>query len=185
MTAFQIAWFRRYVDIELVQQKSSREAVCRRISKTDEKNKVVVMAAGLAALHHLNLMMAATLHLQESVDEYARTWDGDVFTEHPVMMVYEPAELRTKRARISRARADYATSSWSVMLQNKQLQVRGSKEAKDFRNRFRVPYEFLPSLVEMGQRWFRHPQRDVAGQHTIPMELQVSLVWRSGGKMKA
>ena len=53
----------------------------------DEKNTVVVMAAGLAALHHLNLMMAVTLYLQESSGEYARTWDGDVFTEHSLMMV--------------------------------------------------------------------------------------------------
>ena len=94
----------------------------------DEKNTVVVMAAGLAALHHLNFIMAATLYLQESSDECARTWDGDVFTEHPVMMVYEPAESRMKRARISRARADYATSIWGLMLQDKQLQVRGSNK---------------------------------------------------------
>ena len=77
--------------------------------------------------------MAAAIYVQESSDEHARTWYGDVFIEDPVMMLNEQAEPRTKRARISRSRADYATFSWGVMLQNKQLQVRGSKEAKDFK----------------------------------------------------
>lgn len=88
-----------------------------------------------------------------------------------------------KRRRRVLPRRDYKASFWWNMLGETGLQDPGSTEARLFRRRFRIPYQFFRELIKLVQekKWFSIREKDVAGRPCIPVELKVkalSYFWR-------
>lgn len=82
-----------------------------------------------------------------------------------------------KRRRAVLPRPDYKASFWWRMLGETGLQEPGSREARLFRRRFRIPYQFFRELIKLVEqkKWFSVRERDVAGRPCIPVELKVNL----------
>ncbi|CAN0185409.1 unnamed protein product [Pylaiella littoralis] len=80
-----------------------------------------------------------------------------------------------KRTRRVLPRPDYRASFWWRMLGETGLKEPGSREARLFRRRFRIPYQFFTELIELvkEKKWFSIRQTDVAGRQCIPVELKV------------
>ncbi|CAM9508247.1 unnamed protein product [Pylaiella littoralis] len=79
-----------------------------------------------------------------------------------------------KRTRRVLPRRDYKASFWWNMLASPGLGDPGSREAKVFRRRFRIPHKFFTEVVALvkAKKWF--PLRaDAAGRQCIPVELKV------------
>ncbi|CAB1111334.1 unnamed protein product [Ectocarpus sp. CCAP 1310/34] len=72
-------------------------------------------------------------------------------------------------------RPDYRASFWWRMLGETGLKEPASREAKIFRRRFRIPYQFFTELMELvkKKKWFPMRKKDVAGRMCIPVELKV------------
>ena len=69
----------------------------------------------------------------------------------------EDDEPKVKRSRAVYERPNYWDSSWGRMLQSRDLEVPGSRDAQKFRRRFRVPFPFFKDLLTVvkEKRWFR------------------------------
>ncbi|CAB1112264.1 unnamed protein product [Ectocarpus sp. CCAP 1310/34] len=80
-----------------------------------------------------------------------------------------------KRTRRVLPRPDYRASFWWRMLGETGLKEPVSREAKLFRRRFRIPYQFFTELMELvkKKKWFPMRKKDVAGRMCIPVELKV------------
>ncbi|CAN0148637.1 unnamed protein product, partial [Hapterophycus canaliculatus] len=61
------------------------------------------------------------------------------------------------------------------MLGETGLQEADSKEARLFRRRFRIPFQFFTELIALvkEKRWFPMRVKDVSGRQCIPVELKV------------
>lgn len=63
------------------------------------------------------------------------------------------------------------------MLQSDSLTEPGSRDARRFRRRFRVPFPFFKELLQVVRenKWFptRDGDIDVAGRRIVPLELKV------------
>ncbi|CAM9585631.1 unnamed protein product [Ascophyllum nodosum] len=63
-----------------------------------------------------------------------------------------------------------------IMLGKPELKRRESREYRNFRRHFRIPYEFFLELVKLAKdrKWFSLAARDVAGRQYIelPVELK-------------
>ena len=73
-------------------------------------------------------------------------------------------------------RPDYEQSAWSVMLRSKEdLNNPSSRQAKQFRRRFRLPYPVFTHLVDIirERSWLRSKEKGVAGRKCIPLEMKV------------
>ena len=83
---------------------------------------------------------------------------------------------RAKRTREVPPRSDFSRAPWSIMLRKAELKRCDSREYRNFRRHFRIPYEFFLELVQLAkyQKWFSLAARDVAGRQCIPVELKVS-----------
>ena len=83
---------------------------------------------------------------------------------------------RVKRPREVLSRSDFSQAPWSIMLRKAELKRRDSREYRNFRRHFRIPYEFFLELVQLAKnrKWFSLAARDVAGRQCIPVELKVS-----------
>ena len=62
-----------------------------------------------------------------------------------------------------------------LMLRKPELEQRDSREYRNFRRHFRIPYEFL-ELVHLAKylKWFSLATRDVAGRQYLPVVLEDS-----------
>ncbi|CAN0428721.1 unnamed protein product, partial [Pylaiella littoralis] len=79
-----------------------------------------------------------------------------------------------KRTRRILPRRDYKASFWWNMLASPGLGDPGSREAKVFRRRFRIPHKFFTEVVALvkAKKWF--PLRaDAVGRQCIPVELKI------------
>lgn len=96
------------------------------------KAVLAVLSLALAALHHQQQLLIASLRqLHREEDEN------------------DDEEPRPKRRRTVRPRADYRALPWARMLEKADLlQDPSTREAKQFRRRFRVPHPFFLSLVD-------------------------------------
>ena len=83
---------------------------------------------------------------------------------------------RVKRTREVPPRSDFSQAPWSIMLRKAELKRRDSRECRNFRRHFRIPYEFFLELVQLAKyrNWFSLTARDVAGRQCVPVELKVS-----------
>ena len=81
---------------------------------------------------------------------------------------------RVKRTQQVHPRSDISQASWYIMLRKPELTQRDSKEYKNFRRHFRIPYEFFLELMQLAKhrKWFSLAARDVAGRRCIPVELE-------------
>lgn len=72
-------------------------------------------------------------------------------------------------------RNDYKMSQWRNMLQRdaEALQIPGTKPAKLFRLRFRVPYSLFLKLVEWTREWYEIDETYAVGKPCVPLELKV------------
>lgn len=93
---------------------------------------LAVLTVLLTALHlQQQLVVASERRLRQAEDENSED------------------EPRPKRRRTAVPRADYRSFPWAKMLEKHDLLLdSSSREAKQFRRRFRVPYPFFLSLVE-------------------------------------
>ena len=55
---------------------------------------------------------------------------------------------RAKRTRQVHPRSDFSHAPWYIMLRKAEPKRRGSREAINFRRRFRIPYELILELVK-------------------------------------
>lgn len=90
----------------------------------------------------------------------------------------DEATREVKRRRVY-PRKDYTKSGWWQELM--ELRETGetdhtSREARRFRQNFRVPYPFFLHLVELvrDRDWFPTAEKDGIGRPAIPVELKVS-----------
>ena len=62
------------------------------------------------------------------------------------------------------------------MLRKAELKRRDSREAINFRRRFRIPYKLFLELVKLAKqrKGFSLAARDVAGRQCIPVDLNIS-----------
>ena len=83
---------------------------------------------------------------------------------------------RVKHTREVPPRSDFSQAPWSIMLRKAELKRRDSREYRNFRRHFRIPYEFFLELVQLAKyrKWFSLAARDVAGRQCIPAEMKVS-----------
>ncbi|CAB1100351.1 unnamed protein product [Ectocarpus sp. CCAP 1310/34] len=134
---------------------------------------LTVLSLALAALHHQQQLLVALLRqLHREEDEE------------------DDEEPRPKRRRTVRPRADYRTLPWARMLEKADLlQDPSTREAKQFRRRFRVPYPFFLSLVDevKAGNWpgFTTDEFELGGRGTrrcIPVETKVLAVLRILGR---
>ena len=53
-------------------------------------------------------------------------------------------------------RPDFSQAPWSILLRKAELKRRDSREARNFRRHFRIPYEFFSELVQLAEhrKWF-------------------------------
>lgn len=81
-----------------------------------------------------------------------------------------------KRRRAVLPRRDYKASFWWNMLGETGLADPGSREARLFRRRFRIPYQFFQEVIKLVEekKWFSTRAKDVAGRPCIPVELKVT-----------
>ncbi|CAB1103010.1 unnamed protein product [Ectocarpus sp. CCAP 1310/34] len=79
-----------------------------------------------------------------------------------------------KRPRRVLPRPEYRASFWWCMLGETGLKEPASRDAKLFRRRFRIPYQFFTELMELvKKKWFPVRKKGVAGRMRIPVELKV------------
>ena len=73
---------------------------------------------------------------------------------------------RVKRTQQAHSRSDLSQAPWSIMLRKAELKRRDSKETRNFRRHFSIPYECFLELVQLTkhQKWFSLAARDVAGR---------------------
>lgn len=125
---------------------------------------LAVLTFTLAALHHQQQLLAASAwQWQEEEDESSD--DGP----------------KPKRRRTVVKRSDYRSLPWARMLEKVDLLSDPStREAKQFRRRFRVPYPFFLDLVQdvKAGNWagFTTDEFELGGRGTrrcIPVEIKV------------
>ena len=58
---------------------------------------------------------------------------------------------RIKRTREVPPRSDFSQVPWSIMLRKAELKRRDSREYRNFRRHFRIPYEFFLELVQLAK----------------------------------
>ena len=80
---------------------------------------------------------------------------------------------RVKCTRQVHPRSDLSQMPWSIMLWKPKLKRRDSREYRNFRRHFCIPYEFFLKLVQLA-KWFSLTARDVAGRQCIPVVLKDS-----------
>ena len=83
---------------------------------------------------------------------------------------------RAKRTREVPPRSDFSQAPWTITLRKAELKRRNSREYRNFRRHFRIPYEFFLELVQLAKyrKWFSLAARGVAGRQCIPVEMKVS-----------
>lgn len=76
------------------------------------------------------------------------------------------------------ARPPYEDSAWAIMLRSLEVADPTSEEAKLFRCRFRVPYEFFLQIVQVVEErgWSPSPVADVSGRPCISVKLKVRVM---------
>ena len=90
------------------------------------------------------------------------------------VMQDEEEEIKEKQKfRNSYARSNYKMCYWYLMLQNPYIADPTTREGKQFRRRFAVPYEIFVHLVEKCKAWFDPATHDKYGRECIPIELKV------------
>ena len=70
------------------------------------------------------------------------------------------------------------------MLRKPELKQRDSREYRNFRRHFRIPYEFFLELEQLAKhrKWFSLAARDVAGGQCIPVMLRAVEVVANSAK---
>ena len=126
---------------------------------------LTVLTLALAALHHHQQLLLGALRrrLRRAEDEE------------------EEDEPPPKRRRQVVPRADYRSLPWAKMLEKTDLLMDPTtREAKQFRRRFRVPYPFFVSLVDEVKagnwRGFTTDEFELGGRGSrrcIPVEIKV------------
>eukprot|EP00904_Undaria_pinnatifida_P003324 jgi/Undpi1/12993/HiC_scaffold_7.g02657.m1 len=126
-----------------------------------------VFATTLAAFHLQQQRSVATwdLILQDYEDELEPDTEDDEMSR------------AVKRRRVH-PRKDYTKSGWWQELEELQgtgLTDHTTREARRFRQNFRVPYPFFVHLVELvkDRDWFPTGEKDATGRAAIPVELKV------------
>ena len=96
--------------------------------------------------------------------EYIKTAEGEESEDGD--------DPRVKRTRQVHPRSDF--SRWSIMLRKPELKQRDSREYRNSRRHFRIPYEFFLELVQLAKhrKWFSLVARDVAERQCIPVVLK-------------
>ncbi|CAB1109500.1 unnamed protein product [Ectocarpus sp. CCAP 1310/34] len=125
---------------------------------------LTVLTLALAALHHQQQLLMGALRRR------LRQEDGEDEDEPP-----------PKRRRQVVPRADYRSMPWAKMLEKTDLLMDPTtREAKQFRRRFRVPYPFFVSLVDdvKAGNWpdFTTDEFELGGRGSrrcIPVEIKV------------
>ena len=59
---------------------------------------------------------------------------------------------RIKRTRQVHPRSDFSQVPWSTILKKAELNRHDSREARNLRRRFRIPYEFFLALVKLAKQ---------------------------------
>ncbi|CAB1099763.1 unnamed protein product [Ectocarpus sp. CCAP 1310/34] len=133
---------------------------------------LAVLSLAFAALHYQQQLLVASLRQMRREEE-----DGC------------DGEPRPKRRLTVRPRADYALPRARVLEKADLLQDPSTREAKQFRRRFRVPYPFFLSLVDevKAGKWpvFTTDEFELGGRGTrrcIPVEIKVLAVLRILGR---
>ena len=83
---------------------------------------------------------------------------------------------RVKRSRQVLPRSDFSQSPWSILLRKPELKQRDSREYRNFRRHFRIPYEFCLKLAQLAKhrKCFSLAARDVTGRQCIRVVLKDS-----------
>lgn len=145
----------------------------------DDDDDTMSAAIMAMATSTVNQLQSASLNLGDLLDDdgpgadstsfHHDWWDDDDDEDPP----------QGKQRRQSRVRPDYSSSAWGVRLSElERLRTEGSlaqdsREARDFRADFRVPYEFFIEFVEMVRPVFTSRTHDVAGRPLPPLEFKV------------
>ena len=79
-------------------------------------------------------------------------------------------------------RPDYKQSSWWRMLQDAAVRDAKTKEGKQFRRRFRLPFQLYADIVVRWEAWFPKRPADITGRNTIPVSLLILGVLRVLGR---
>ena len=81
---------------------------------------------------------------------------------------------RVKRTRQVRPRSNFSQAPWSIMPRKPELKQRDSRENRNFRRHFRIPYEFFLELVQLAKhrKWFSLAARDVVVRQCILVVLE-------------
>ncbi len=79
---------------------------------------------------------------------------------------------------------DYSATHWMRMINDAHLRIPGTRAAKLFRRRFRMPFPSFEKLLAICRQpgWFDYGPVDVAGHPTAPLELKVLAVLRMFGR---
>ena len=79
----------------------------------------------------------------------------------------------------------WRNNAWLQLLQDNQVKDPKTRQGKDFRRRFRVPYPVFERIVQIcrttGEFIFNYSPVDVTGQLSIPLELKILAVLRMLG----
>ena len=83
---------------------------------------------------------------------------------------------RVKRTRQVHPRSDFSQVTWSIMLRKLELKQRVSREYRNYRRHFRIPYKFFLELAQLAKhrKCFSLAARDVAGRQCIVVVLKDS-----------
>ena len=74
-------------------------------------------------------------------------------------------------------RSGFSQAPWSTILRKAELKRHDSREARNFRRRFCIPYKFFLELVKLAKQVvdiMSLAATGVAGRQSIPLELKIS-----------
>lgn len=129
----------------------------------DDNEMATMMAAAATVAPFVSLCGAAAAGAQ-----FAWTWD---LINH----YGADDDEQGKRTRTVCPRPLYHESGWARELRDSRLENPSSRQARRFRRRFRVSYQFFQNLVGTvrAEGWLPEREVDIAGRRCIPLELKV------------
>lgn len=94
--------------------------------------------------------------------------------------ILQAAPLKTKKFRNFYSICNFQSSTWFAMLQNLDSNSPIAKNhlLKQFKRRFRIPYETFNSIVEKSKIWYKIPEYDVCKRPNPPITLKILGVLR-------
>jgi Plant transposon protein len=95
--------------------------------------------------------------------------------------VAERQRVHIFRSRQLHPREEYCHSFWYNFIR-RDLSDMNSKDGKNFRLRFTVPYQVFQQLLTYAEEWFPQKEHDICGRETTPINLKLLGTLRMLGK---